>query len=415
MATANMPKPAHADADTLLSRKFGKETVNYFSSSPLNRVSFLRSDNLLLSSALKHPSTKFLLFNQLAPLSQTFAQLYYASYQEIEAFVPLNIFDKPEKEIIQTYDSGKAAPLVVFLGLNESQPENGFSYKSYKGNPYFAVDITPRGALEEKAKHIIEAAESKGLIFNKARILTDLPPDDAAIYAQARQIIDWNVRNAFCGACGHPTISVNAGSKRACPPTDLGLLKNGSSTDNCRPPCHTRNTISNLSFPRTDPTVIVAVVSHDGKKVLLGRQKRYPPCWYSTLAGFIEPGESVEDAVRREVWEESGVVVSRVIIHSTQPWPYPASLMIGAIGQTAKPEDEVVNLSHDPELEEAQWFDIAEVEEALRTGVSSFGGPKPAGYKEGTLRLAPSTAIAYFLIEAAAKTELLGNQYLPRI
>ncbi|KAK2869687.1 hypothetical protein FQN49_003119 [Arthroderma sp. PD_2] len=410
-----MPKPAHANADTLLSRKFGKETVNYFSSSPLNRVSFLRSDNLLLSSVLKHPSAKFLLFNQLAPLSRDPTQLYYASYQEIEALVPLDIFDKPEKEIIQAYDSSKAVPLVVFLGLNESQTENGFSYKTYQGHPYFALDITPSGALEEKSKHILEAMESKGLIFNKARVLTSLSSDDAAIYAQARHTIDWNVRNAFCGTCGHPTISVNAGSKRACPPTDLKLLQNGSSTDSSRPPCHTRNTISNLSFPRTDPTVIVAVVSHDGKKVLLGRQKRFPPCWYSTLAGFIEPGESVEDAVRREVWEESGVVVSRVIIHSTQPWPYPANLMIGAIGQTANPEDEVVSLDHDKELDEAKWFDIAEVEEALKTGVSSLGAPPPPGYKEGSLRLAPSTAIAYFLIEAAAKTELLGNQYLPRI
>lgn len=149
--------------------------------------------------------------------------------------------------------------------------------------------------------------------------------------------------------------------------------------------------------------------------MLLGRQKRYSPCWYSTLAGFIEPGESVEDAVRREVWEESGVIVSRVIIHSTQPWPYPANLMIGAIGQTAKAEDEAICLSHDPELEEAKWFDVAEVQEALKSGVSSLGAPPPPGYKEGGLRLAPSTAIAYFLIEAAANAELLGNQYVPRI
>ncbi|EFR01194.1 peroxisomal NADH pyrophosphatase NUDT12 [Nannizzia gypsea CBS 118893] len=411
MSRDAMPNPAHVDADTLLSRKFGKETVNYFASSPLNRVSFLRSDNLFISNALKHPSAKFLLFNQLAPLSRNPKELYYASYQEVESIIPLDLFDKPEKEIIENYNSGKMVPLVIFLGLHESQPEDGgFMYRSYKGTPYFALDVTPHGPLGEVAKKIIETMESKSLTFNKARAITSLPSDDAAIYAQARHTIDWNARNAFCGACGQRTISTNAGSKRACPPTDLGL-----STDQSRPPCHTRNTISNLSFPRTDPTVIAAVVSHDGKKVLLGRQKRYPPHWYSTLAGFIEPGESVEDAVRREVWEESGVIVSRVIIHSTQPWPYPANLMIGAIGQTAKPEDETVCLSHDPELEEAKWFDIADVQEALKTGVSSLGAPPPPGYKEGGLRLAPSTAIAYFLIEAAANTELLGNQYVPRI
>ncbi|EFE34473.1 uncharacterized protein ARB_06873 [Trichophyton benhamiae CBS 112371] len=395
-----MPNPAHVGVDTLLSRKFGKETVNYFSSSPLNRVSFLRSDNLFLSNALKHPSARFLLFNELAPLSRNSTELHYASYQEVESIIPLDLFDKSEKEIIESYDSGKTVPLVVFLGLHESQTESGgFVYRTYKGAPYFALDVTPRGLLEESAKKIIESMESKGLTFIKARAITSLPSDD-----------DWNARNAFCGACGQPTISTNAGSKRACPPTDLGL-----SAEKSRPPCHTRNTISNLSFPRTDPTVIAAIVSHDGKKVLLGRQKRYPPCWYSTLAGFIEPGESVEDAVRREVWEESGVIVSRVIIHSTQPWPYPANLMIGAIGQTAKPEDETICLSHDPELEKAKWFDISEVQEALKSGVSSLGAPPPPGYTEGGLRLAPSTAIAYFLIEATANAELLGNQYVPRI
>lgn len=90
----------------------------------------------------------------------------------------MDIFDKPEKEIIEAYDSGKTAPLVVFLGLNESQAENGFIYKSYKGVPYFALDITPRGILEEKAKQIIGAMESKELTFNKARAITSLPSND---------------------------------------------------------------------------------------------------------------------------------------------------------------------------------------------------------------------------------------------
>lgn len=239
----------------------------------------------------------------------------------------------------------------------------------------------------------------------------------AAIYAQARALIDWNTRNIFCGACGHPTISVHAGAKRICPPTDLALVQNGSSVDGSRPPCHTRNTISNLSFPRTDPTIIVAVLSHDGKRVLLGRQKRYPPHWYSTLAGFIEPGESVEDAVRREVWEESGVVLSRVVIHSTQPWPYPANLMIGAIAQAASVENEAINLTHDLELEDARWFEVGEVQEALRISTGSFGDSTSIGseYKEGGLKLPPKTAIAHHLITAAASGEILGSPLAPKI
>lgn len=149
--------------------------------------------------------------------------------------------------------------------------------------------------------------------------------------------------------------------------------------------------------------MIAAVLSHDSKRLLLGRQKRWPPCWYSTLAGFIEPAESVEDAVRREVWEESGVVLSRVLVHSTQPWPYPANLMIGAIGQAASPEDEVIKLENDPELEDARWFTLEEIQEALKYGTSGLGDPAPEGYKEGSLRLPPPTAIANQLISAVVK------------
>ena len=149
-----------------------------------------------------------------------------------------------------------------------------------------------------------------------------------------RHYLDWNFRNTYCGTCGHKTLSLNGGTKRVCPPTD----QSGNPKE--RPPCSTRTTLSNLTFPRTDPTIIVACLSHDSKRLLLGRQKRWPPYWFSTLAGFIEPAESVEDAVRREVWEEAGVTLSRVIVHSTQPWPYPANLMIGAIAQVATAEDE---------------------------------------------------------------------------
>lgn len=174
----------------------------------------------------------------------------------------------------------------------------------------------------------------------------------AAIYAQARSLLDWNMRNPFCAQCGNSTLSLNAGTKRVCPPADLA---GGGDKKEDRPPCATRGTISNISFPRTDPTVIMAVVSADGTRSLLGRQKRFPKNMYSALAGFLEPGESIEEAVRREVWEESGVRVGRVVVHSSQPWPFPASLMIGAIGQALPGDGEKINLGHDPELEDARW------------------------------------------------------------
>jgi len=268
------------------------------------------------------------------------------------------------------------------------------------------VDATPQGTVKEQAESVIEAVKAKGLSFVEGRMHMSLNAPEAAIYAQARALLDWNARNPFCGGCGQPTMSVNAGTKRVCPPTDYASLPNaqgGSITVEAVPreraACATRKGISNLSFPRTDPTVIMAVVSHDGKRVLLGRQKRLPPHWYSTLAGFCEPAESVEEAVRREVWEESGVLLGRVVIHSTQPWPYPANLMIGAIGQ-ALTDGEKIHLEHDPELEDAKWFDLDDVREALRIGTSGLGDGPGEEYKEGGLRLPPQTAIANQLLRA---------------
>jgi NAD+ diphosphatase len=202
-------------------------------------------------------------------------------------------------------------------------------------------------------------------------------------------------------------MSVNGGFKRACPSTDLAKKTAAplSTTaaapvdTNERPPCATRTGVSNVSFPRTDPTVIMAVVNHKGDKILLGRSKRFPKYWYSTLAGFAEPAESIEEAVRREVYEEAGIFVGRVVIHSTQPWPYPANLMIGAVGQ-AVPDGETIDLGNDPELEDAKWYDFEEVREALRIGTSGLDAPAGAEYKEGGLRLPPSTAIAHQLISS---------------
>jgi NAD+ diphosphatase len=147
----------------------------------------------------------------------------------------------------------------------------------------------------------------------------------------------------------------------------------------------------------------MAVTSADGSKILLGRNRRWPKDWFSTLAGFCEQGESIEEAVRREVWEESGVKVGRVVVHSSQPWPFPASLMIGAIAQALPGDGESIHLGHDPELESAKWFTLEEVKEALVVGVSGLGEPAPEGYKEGGLRLPPQTAIANQLMKAVVE------------
>ncbi|KKK13701.1 hypothetical protein ARAM_000841 [Aspergillus rambellii] len=376
---SQIPTPAHIQADSMLARCFGKETVNYFSSSPLNRLSFLRSEHPFLSAAIRHPATRFVILKDLAPLTSSPSGLYYAKYDEVRKLVPETIYDKSEEDLLKEHDSRNTEPHLVFLGMDESRKQDGLAWKIYSGAPYFALDVSQRGSDEQQAiaADIVSSLQAQGLSFLEARVTMTFPADDAAIYAQARALVDWNTRNT-----GNPAE---------------------------RPACSTRTTLSNLSFPRTDPTIIVAVISSDAKRILLGRSKRFPPNWYSTLAGFIEPAESVEDAVRREVWEEAGVTLSRVVIHSTQPWPYPANLMIGAIAQVSDPAHEEISLKHDPELEDARWFEVAEVEEALRIGTSGLGESAGPQYKEGGLRLPPPTAIAHQLIQAAINIDFLDG------
>ncbi|KAI1247600.1 hypothetical protein MGN70_011490 [Eutypa lata] len=390
--------PVLAEDDSMLSRRFGREVANYFSGSPLNRVSFLRTDYAFLAAAFAHASASFLLLENLSPLAKDSANLAYVGTADVAPLTGAEPFAKPEKDLVAAYNSDVARPLILFLGLHEEHKAGGFEYRGYQGSPFFAVDVTPKGSITEAAKSVVESVKAKGLSFLPGSRHITLNAPEAAIYAQARALLDWNARNPFCGACSRPTMSVNAGTKRVCPPTDWAGVPEGGQPKE-RPDCPTRHGVSNLSFPRTDPTVIMAIVSADGSKLLLGRQKRFPPYWYSTLAGFLEPGESIEEAVRRETWEESGVSVGRVVLHSSQPWPYPANLMIGAIGQ-AVPGGETINLGHDQELESAKWFPLDEVRGALLTGVSGLGEPAPEGYKEGGLRIPPQTAIANRLIDA---------------
>ncbi|KAH7071461.1 NUDIX hydrolase domain-like protein [Paraphoma chrysanthemicola] len=400
----DLPEPAHHTVDSMLSRKFGKEVANYFSGSPLNRVSFLRPDHAFLSQALNHPSTTFLLFNNLEPLIKSSSELAERTFADVKSVVGEDPFHRSEEDQIAQYNSSLYQPQIIFLGLDERKP--GFVYKEhYKGQPWFAVDVTPKESVKDEAEKLIAGLKGEGLDFSKGRMNTNFPAESAAIYAEARHLLDWNARNPFCASCGYKTLSINAGFKRTCPPKDIASAVTNAGE---RPPCATRTGISNLCFPRTDPTVIMAVVSADGQKILLGRQKRWPPHWYSTLAGFLEPAESVEEAVRREVWEESGIHLGRVVIHSTQPWPYPANLMIGAIGQ-AIPGGETIHLGHDAELEDAKWFTAEELREALRVGTSGLGeGPGPE-YKEGALRLPPKTAIAHQLMSAVANGFASGS------
>jgi NAD+ diphosphatase len=172
-----------------------------------------------------------------------------------------------------------------------------------------------------------------------------LPSDEAGLFAYAKGLVHWQRETRFCAYCGSPLVLVSSGHRAQC----------------------TNAACGRMHFPRTDAAIIV-IVEHEGA-CLLGRQVGWPKGRYSTLAGFIEPGESLEDAVRREVAEESGVIVGEVHYHSSQPWPMPASLMVGF---TAKAIDPTIHL-RDRELEDARWFTPQQIVDGLADG--SFGVP----------------------------------------
>jgi len=164
-------------------------------------------------------------------------------------------------------------------------------------------------------------------------IAGQLPEDEAGLLAYARALIVWRERHRYCGRCGAPTVAIQGGHVLQCSDASCGTQQ----------------------FPRLDPAVIVLVT--DGERALLGRQASWPPGRYSTIAGFVEPGESLEDAVTREVLEETGVVVGRVDYHSSQPWPFPSSLMLGFTAQAIRTEIQ----RQDDELEDARWLTRAQI------------------------------------------------------
>jgi len=197
-------------------------------------------------------------------------------------------------------------------------------------------------------------------------ILGRMAPADAAIWGAARSLIEWHNRHRFCGRCGAPTQIFRAGWGRRC--TGCGLEH----------------------FPRVDPVVIMLAQYED--KVLLGRQPQYPPGRYSALAGFIEPGESFEEAVAREIAEEAGLEVGDVRYVASQPWPFPGQLMIACFATAVSNE---VTLDR-TELEDAIWVDRSQVSAALAGEAgAAFLAPPPFAIANTLLRawvdgLAPS-------------------------
>ena len=223
-----------------------------------------------------------------------------------------------------------ANPGTIFLGLRD-------------GAAVFGMGISQTAAEKLINREDVAVTELRGMAMQGI-----VPSGELSAIAMAKSLVTWHQRHGYCANCGTRTAMKEGGWKRDCP--------------NCKAE----------HFPRTDPVVIMLVTS--GENCLLGRQKQFPTGMYSCLAGFVEAAETIEDAVRREIREESGIDCTDVGYYMTQPWPYPSSLMIGCTARALN-EDIVVDRT---ELEDARWFTRDEARLMLtRQHPEGLAGPHP--------------------------------------
>ncbi len=286
-----------------------------FAGSPLDRAAHRRKDEAWLAARLKADDSLIL------PLWRTRPFVIEDDGRTLLGLLRPGIIDALVA----------AAPPPVFLGTERDAA-------------VFAVDLS---AGPDPARGGVLAGFGRFQDLRAAAMT--LPHGDCAIAAQAKAIIDWHDRHRFCAQCGAPSRPESAGWSRRCTNADCGAEH----------------------FPRTDPVVIMLATR--GDRCLLGRQPKFPPGFYSALAGFVEPGESIEEAVRREVMEEAGVKVGAVTYHAAQPWPFPSSLMIGCFAEATS---EAITVDGD-ELDDARWFDKATIAAALEGRIPDLVMPPP--------------------------------------
>jgi NAD+ diphosphatase len=284
---------------------------NVFAGPYLDRAAHLRKDPGFLETALSDPATL------LVPVWRS-------------------------RSLIRRIPEGFGAALLEFGdALRATVPQTEYVLLGhFHGRTVFAAELAEESSLPLPPETGFEDLRLTGAA---------LPEEEAGLLAYARAMVLWRSRHRYCGACGAPTSSESAGHVMKC----------------TNPGCSAEH------FPRLDPAVIVLV--SDGERALLGRQASWPPGRYSTIAGFVEPGESLEDAVAREVLEETGVAVEEVSYHSSQPWPFPSSLMIGFMA-LASPS---ATIRTDDELEDARWF----TREEVAAGVPGLPPPQSVSYR----------------------------------
>ena len=272
--------------------------TNFYAETGLDRVAHLRGDPAWFETTLADAESRIVPY-----------------WRNLNLVVP---GESPEAVVLRSADARSlidAASSLIFLGMNGDVG-------------YFAADLSSSEAPEK-----LPDLAGRGSFVELRSVGVLLSRGDGALLAYARALFYWHARHGFCSVCGASTEMREFGHLRVCTNAACGVHH----------------------FPRTDPAVIMLVSRSD--KCLLGRKPEWTEGMYSTLAGFVEPGESLEEAVAREVMEETGVAVADITYHSSQPWPFPASLMLGF---TARAVNEEV-VVYKEELEDARWFTRAEL------------------------------------------------------
>jgi NAD+ diphosphatase len=305
-----------------------------FNCNPLDRRSEKRDDPAFIEHLGSNPAARFLVFDGDVPL--------------------LKRGNEPDAWFLASEATAFGQPLQsIFLG-QESDGSGRFALG-------FTLALEPEGHSQGVAYDRVDlrSIALRGLVS----------PAVLGMLGQAKSTLDWHRRHGFCSNCGSASRAAAAGWQRVCDA------------------CGTRH------FPRVDPVVIMLAI--DGERCLLGRQRHFAQGMYSALAGFVEPAETVEDAVRREVFEEAQVQCAQVVYYASQPWPFPSSLMIGCFAQASSTEIVV----DQTELEDARWFSRSEVATML------------AGNHAGGLSAPKPFAIAHHLLRAYVEqgAQLLGR------
>ncbi|MFT5343819.1 MAG: NAD+ diphosphatase [Paracoccaceae bacterium] len=307
-----------------------------FGGSGLDRAAHIRDDAAVLQTALADPRARCVLVWRGKPLV-------------VGDALALVAMDHP----VLHAGHGGVIDLPVFLGLDDAAPRFARDISGWTPEDQ---DTAALGLFLDPSEQVHPSLPQDHVFAELRRMMTRLNRRDAELAATAKAVLGWHQSHGFCAKCGQPSDVSHAGWQRTCPA------------------CRTHH------FPRTDPVVIM-LITH-GHSVLMGRSPGWPVGMYSLLAGFVEPGETLEAAVRREVLEEAGVPVGEVQYLSSQPWPFPASLMFGCAGEALARD-----ITIDPvEIEDARWVSRDEM-------MVVFAGEHPE------IKPARKGAIAHFLLE----------------